>query len=169
MKKERPELSADTIHTIASLLIKIPNIEVVKTVCKNDLHLPEEMLEDAIKEARTVLTRAADYNREEEFGKAITALNELYSLSLKNREFKTAISVRKELTSMLSLKYIAETNAVKTSEGSEQLVEDMETIRQYLEPLGFGEPETPTVELTRLVVLNYVKLAARLQENNETE
>jgi hypothetical protein len=54
MKKTNIELSADTIHTVASLLIKIPNIEVVKTVCLNDLHLPPETLEEAINEARIV-------------------------------------------------------------------------------------------------------------------
>jgi hypothetical protein len=147
------ELPADTVHTIASLLIKIPNSEVVKTVCQNDLHLPAEQIETAIKEARVLLTRAADYNRDEEFGKAITALNELYSLNLKNKDYKSALSVRKELNSMLSLKYVTETNTIKEA-SADDLSEDIEMIRQYLEPLGLAEPETPTVELARLAAIH---------------
>jgi hypothetical protein len=157
MKKPDNKLSADTIHTIASLLIKIPNIEVVKTVCQNDLHLPAETLEAAINEARVVLTRAADYNRDEEFGKSITALNELYALNLKSKDYKSALSVRKELNSMLSLKYIADTNATKSSEGTELLVEELETIRGYLEPLELSaDPKCPTVELARLAAFEII-------------
>jgi hypothetical protein len=115
-------------------------------------------LDDAIREARVLLTRAADYNRDEEFGKAITALNELYSLNLKQKDYKSALSVRKELNAMLSLKYVAESTAGKSSEASEMMCEDIETIRGYLEPLGLAEPETPTVELARLAAIRITNL-----------
>jgi hypothetical protein len=116
------------------------------------------MLDTAIKEARIVLTRAADYNRDEEFGRAITALNELYSLNIKNKDYKSALSVRKEMNSMLSLKYVAESNATKSSEGTELIADEIDTIRQYLEPLGLAEPETPTVELARLAAIRITNL-----------
>ncbi|MDR1922814.1 MAG: hypothetical protein LBQ66_00450 [Planctomycetaceae bacterium] len=137
-----------TLEVVAGLMIKIPSIEIVKTVCLNELHIDATEVDEAIKGARTLLTRAADYNRDEEFGKAITSLNDLYASNIKIKDYKTALATRREISLMLGLKRKPDENMTR---GENTAIEIENEIRTYLEPLQLAPQGTPVVELVRIL------------------
>lgn len=67
------------------------------------MNLTQAQAEAMIAEAKTVITIAADYNRDEEVGTARIRLNDLYTRSLSVQDTKTALACLKELALLLHL------------------------------------------------------------------
>jgi hypothetical protein len=97
------------------------------------------------------------FDREGEFERAIGELNELYAVNWGNGDYKAALGVRKELNAMLAIRVVAESNMVVKSElDAEALLDEIDSVRKHLEPLGLAEIGAPVSELARLAAVRIV-------------
>lgn len=67
------------------------------------LGIAEDAIPDVISEAKLRIRKAANYDHNHELGVAYTRLNDLYTRTLKMGDFKTALSIQRDLTRLLSL------------------------------------------------------------------
>jgi hypothetical protein len=93
---------------------------------------------------RTAIKEAAGLSREE----AIEELNVLYREVMAENNTTAALAIRKELHKLHGL-YQTPPPVEESDDESETLA----AIREHLEPLELGPPETPVVELVRLAVI----------------
>jgi hypothetical protein len=116
-----------------------------------------------VDEARRKLTLAADYNRDEQLGTAISRLNELWGKAMRPAEgapadVRTAVAVQKELNRLLDLYRPPSRNAGDANAGA---AEELAAVRAYLAPLKLAAEATATAELARLAVSELMELRAR--------
>lgn len=121
--------------------------------------IPEDQRDAAISEARRQLTRAADYNRDEQLGKAISRLEDCYARAAKGTDetaadVKTMVVVQKELNRLLDL-YRPVTKAV---DGNGRAEMELLSIRQHLAGLGLVSETASTEEMARLAVAKIIEL-----------
>jgi len=104
----------------------------------------------ALDEARRRITIAADYNRDEQLGTAILRLNDIYKRSLGVQDYKTALSVQRELSKTLGLCQPAGAITVQTE--LVDLAADVTAARSHFAALGFDDDSLPLYEIARRVV-----------------
>jgi len=108
-----------------------------------------------IADARRKITLAADFARAEEIGRAYHRLNDLYAQAKKGRDFRTALSVQRELDKLLGL--YEENGDGDSAGGGAEDPRDAAMARQHLEALGFGRKGAPLAELARLAVQRIIE------------
>jgi len=75
----------------------------VATYLTSNMSVPPEQAEAVVKEARRRLTVAADFDRDEEIGKAVLRLEDLFRTSLLAKDTRTALQAQRELSRLLRL------------------------------------------------------------------
>lgn len=105
----------------------------------------------AMEAARLHLAAVAGYDAVEQLGTALTRLNDIYRRSLAVHDVKNALATQKELNKLLSLARFRAPDAEHGGPAGE-----LAAVRQYLEPLGLADSETPVAELARLAVAQLV-------------
>ena len=103
MPAEPPVASPDVSDKIVRLLCNIQDRASIVGACLNKLNIDPADVDAAIDAAKTKLTRAADYHRDHELGKALTRLNECYQRAVGVQDTKTAISAQREINKLLDL------------------------------------------------------------------
>jgi len=93
----------ETVDQIIRFLCNLQDRSSIVWACLTKLALAPEQVDTALEAARAKLTRAADFHRTHELGRAVTRLNELYSRAVAMQDTKTAISAQKELNRLLAL------------------------------------------------------------------
>ena len=91
------------IDKIVRLLCNIQDRGSIVAACLNKLAIPADQVDAAIDEAKDKLTRAANYHRDHELGRALTRLNECYQRAVTVQDTKTAISAQREINHLLGL------------------------------------------------------------------
>ncbi|HEX2982097.1 MAG TPA: hypothetical protein VHO28_00995 [Ignavibacteriales bacterium] len=89
---------------IQKLLLEGKTTREINALAKKKFKIEERAVRDYIKAAYEEFSEIAKFERSSEFGKAIDRLNKLYTLALKSKNLKTALSIQKELNEMLGLK-----------------------------------------------------------------
>jgi len=112
----------------------------------------------AVSEAVSRIQIAADFNRQEEIGRAYTRLNMIFAKANAQADFPIALSAQRELNKLLALHRPAGTETAAAPE-SNSAAETEDAIRQHLEPLELAPPETPLPELARLAALALIHAA----------
>jgi hypothetical protein len=105
-----------------------------------------------VAEARKRITVAADYARDEQLGRAIMRLDDLYAKSIAARDTRTALQAQRELNRLLGL-YTAEPAAANVGDGEDDpggAARELALIDSYLRPLGLVNDGYPTAELARV-------------------
>lgn len=126
----------------------------LRTACIEKLGVAAGDVDAIVAEARQRITVAADYDRDEEVGKAVTRLNDLYARALRSQDNRTSLAAQRELNRLLGLyQRPPETEVEEDAEGRQ-----LAQAREHLEPLGLGKPGTSTVELVRLAVAEILRL-----------
>lgn len=125
----------------------------LETACVAKLDVDPSQVKAVIAEARKRLTLAAEYNRDELLGTALTRLNDLYSRCIRagadgnGPNLAKALDVQREinrLTGLYRQPSLAGLDA--TSEASEEL----EAVGEYLLPLALASDSYPIREHARL-------------------
>ncbi len=98
-----PVASPEIIDKIVRLLCNIQDRASIVGACLNKLNIAPADVDAAINAAKTRLTRAADYHRDHELGKALTRLNECYQRAVAVQDTKTAIIAQREINKLLDL------------------------------------------------------------------
>jgi len=146
-----------TIEHVVLLLVRGVGVGRLAAACA-ELGISRKDLDAALPEARKRITVAAETDHDEEFGKAVMRLNQIYATTVGGKDKKTALDAQRELNRLLGL-YEDE---APSGAGDDELREEVAQAMQYLTPLGLTRKKAPTLsELCRLA-------AARIITSDET-
>lgn len=128
-----------------------------------------ESAREIIAEARKRITVAADYTRDEQLGKAIMRMEDLYAKCMASGDLRSAIQAQKELNRLLAL---YETNSQKNLEGQmtereKVLQEQLDVISSYLKPLKLVSEDYPVFEHARVAANRLWDLDPRCRNGGE--
>lgn len=103
-------------------------------------------------QARRKLTLAADYNRDEQLGTAVTRLNDIYARAIRAQDIKTGLVAQKELNKLLDLYRMTPEHAGDATEGEDSGPQqaELDAIRGHLLPLNLAEASYPLREHARI-------------------
>jgi len=122
--------------------------------CIGKLNVPPEEVAGVIAQARRKLTLAADYNRDEQIGTAVTRLNDIYARAIRGQDIKTALVAQKELNKLLDLYRMTAEHAGEGADGEEDGAgpdsSELAAIREHLLPLGLAAADYPLREHARI-------------------
>lgn len=106
----------------------------------------------AVRAARSRITVAADYVRDEQLGKAVLRLEDMYAKALASKppNTATALAAQKELNKILNLY-----DAPPPLDGGHdiddtQTAQELRLVGSYLVPLGLASQELPVAEHARI-------------------
>jgi hypothetical protein len=91
------------IQLIANLLLKGHCRESILQYCSENWFISDRQADTYIQRAREIIEESVKRHVEFDYAKAIRRYEELYKLSLERKDFKTALSVNKELTALQGL------------------------------------------------------------------
>ncbi|MBE7466799.1 MAG: hypothetical protein HS116_25290 [Planctomycetes bacterium] len=104
-----------------------------------------------VAEARKRITVAADYTRDEQIGKAVMRLEDLYAKSMAGQDIRTALQAQRELNRLLSL--YADARRLDAPEDDAEapvLRRQVDLLSAYLLPLKLADPAYPVEEHARI-------------------
>jgi hypothetical protein len=135
----------------------------LETACAAKLEIDPANVKAVIAEARKRLTLAADYNRDELLGTALTRLNDLYSRCIRaggegiGPNLAKALDVQREINRLTGL-YRQPSLAGMDSGG--EAAEELEAVGEYLLPLALTSESYPMREHARLAAQRISELEA---------
>jgi hypothetical protein len=135
---------------VVLLLISGMSAEAAEGFCLQQGAAPEEA-KQYVAEARKRITVAADYARDEQLGKAVIRLDDLYAKSIAAHDTRTALQAQRELNRLLSL-YADARRTDPTSEEPDgpALRRQLDLIAAYLVPLKLADAAYPVEEHARV-------------------
>ncbi len=144
-------MKPDQLDQLALLLINGRTVEHAESVCLRQFKMSRAEAKSAVIDARQKITAAADFNRHEQFGLAVTRVNDLYMRAVDSGDVKDALSAQKELNRMMGL---YDRKAACEGEpdpiGSGSATATLNLIRGHLLPLGLASEDYPIEEHARL-------------------
>lgn len=91
------------IKSISSMLINGNNREFIVLYCSENWNIGERQADTYISKARTLIEQSVKKQVAYDYAKAVRRYEELYRLSIEKKDYKTALSVNKELTTLQGL------------------------------------------------------------------
>ena len=91
------------IKSISSMLINGNNREFIVLYCSENWNIGERKADKYISKARTLIEQSVKKQVAYDYAKAVRRYEELYRLSIEKKDYKTALSVNKELTTLQGL------------------------------------------------------------------
>lgn len=174
--------SPEIIDKIVRLLCNIQDRASIVGACLNKLGIAPADVDAAIDAAKTKLTRASDYHRDHELGKALTRLNECYQRAVGVQDTKTALAAQREINKLLDL-YPAYEPPGDDEEAdpaadleerreieSQELADMVGAIEAYIEPLKLSEDVNDTdSDLIRLAGTEIKRLRRKRKKTGTTK
>jgi hypothetical protein len=130
------------------LLTNGMNIAAAEEYCRK-AGLAPDAARRAVAEARKKLTVAADYARDEQLGKAIQRLEDLYAKSIAAKDTRTALQAQRELNRLMDL-YSPKDTGSDDSGDTEGMQASLDLIAGHLLPLDLTDERYPLEEHARL-------------------
>lgn len=140
------------LEKIVLLMVSGMSQADLENACVMKLAIEPERVASAVAEARRRLTRAADYNRDEQLGTAITRMNDLYARAVRTGDLKTALTAQREINKLMDLYREATGARDEDDEDADQEGAEAElaAIRRHLLPLGLAAESYPLREHARI-------------------
>ena len=91
------------IKSISSMLINGNNRDFIVLYCSENWNIGERQADKYISKARTLIEQSVKKQVAYDYAKAVRRYEELYRLSIEKKDYKTALSVNKELTTLQGL------------------------------------------------------------------
>ena len=110
-------------------------------------------LDDArtvVTDARRRITVAADYTRDEQLGKAVIRLDDLYAKSIAGQDIRTALQAQREINRLLSLYGPRKDEPPDGADDIVSLRRQFDLIASYLLPLQLAAEHYPVEEHARI-------------------
>src|ERR1039458_1690123 len=117
----------------------------LETACVAKLDVDPSLVKDVIAEARKRLTLAAEYNRDELLGTALTRLNDLYSRCIRagadgnGPNLAKALDVQREINRLVGLYRQTSLLPGQGVEGGGEASDELRAIGEHLLPLGLAD------------------------------
>jgi len=134
---------------VVLLLTNGMTVEAAEGYCQKQGGLDSGAAARLVAEARQRITVAADYARDEQLGKAVMRLDDLYAKSIAAQDTRTALQAQRELNRLLGLYSMADAEAT-AGDGDDDAARRLELIASYLLPLGLTESRYPVEEHARV-------------------
>jgi hypothetical protein len=134
---------------VVLLLTNGMSVEAAEGYCVKQGTLDAEAARRLVAEARQRITVAADYARDEQLGKAVMRLDDLYAKSIAAHDTRTALQAQRELNRLLGL-YAAADSASAATEGDDDADRRLELVASYLLPLNLTDERYPVEEHARI-------------------
>ncbi len=131
----------------------------LSNACVGKLDVDPAAVTGVIAEARRRLTLAAEYNRDELLGTALTRLNDLYGRSIGKQDLAKALAVQKEINRLASLQ-----GSGTSDLGGGEAVEELTAVTKQLHDLALADPAYPPREHVRLAIQRIRELEAQLTQ-----
>jgi len=148
-KKPPPQFKREALDAVVALLVRGYRTEQIAATMRTEGVLAPQSTARYIAEARRLVTLSADYVRDEELGRAIRRLNDIYSEAVTAKELKIRLDAVKELSRLMRLSDAGDPDGDGPSTDANT---DLAAIREHLEPLQLGPAGLPVVDLVRLAV-----------------
>ena len=148
----QPDVGAEkrALDMAVLLLTKGMGHPAVATYLTTNMSVPAAQAEAVVKEARRRLTVAAEFDRDEEIGKAVLRLEDLFRTSLLAKDTRTALQAQRELSRLLRL-YDRDDPGETPEEGEHSEAEQrLHVVEGYLLPLKLTNEEYPVEEHARV-------------------
>lgn len=84
------------------LLLGVSRADIID-YATNNWNIGAAMTDKYIAEANAIFKQQAEYIREDEFGKAVSRLQNLYEKNMKIQDYKAALATQKELNELLGM------------------------------------------------------------------
>lgn len=131
------------------LLINGMSIHAAESFCLQQGTEPAAARE-IVADARQRITVAADYTRDEQLGRAIMRLDDLYAKAIAEKDTRTALQALRELNRLLSL-YSPKDHPQHPGEGdTASMKQQLDLIAGHLLPLELADASYPLEEHARL-------------------
>lgn len=136
----------------------------LETACVAKLDVDPAQVKAVIAEARKRLTLAAEYNRDELLGTALTRLNDLYSRCIRagadgnGPNLAKALDVQREINRLTGL--YRQPSLAGMDAGSSEACEELDAVREHLLPLHLTSDAYPLREHARLAAQRIAELQA---------
>lgn len=125
----------------------------LENACVMKLGIDPHEVADAIAAARRRLTLAAEYNRDEQLGTAITRMNDIYGRAIRAADIKTALTAQREINKLMDL-YREAVGSSDASDAEDNAIDEVRnelaSIRDHLLPLGLAAESYPLREHARI-------------------
>ena len=131
------------------LLINGMSTDAVESWCLQQGQ-PADQARITVAEARKRITVAAEFTRDEQLGKAVMRLENIYSKATADNDTRTALQAQRELNRLLSLYDGRQDSASEEQEPGSDAARVLEMIAGYLLPLHLAEPTYPVQEHARI-------------------
>jgi hypothetical protein len=135
----------------------------LETACVAKLDVDPTGVKAVIAEARKRLTLAAEYNRDEMLGTALTRLNDIYGRCIRaggaegsGPNLAKALDVQREINRLAGL---YRQPSMATESGSSEASEELEAVGEYLFPLALAGENYPLREHARLAAQRIAELS----------
>ena len=138
----------------------------LETACVAKLEVDPANVKDVIAEARKRLTLAAEYNRDELLGTALTRLNDLYSRCIRagsdgnGPNLAKALDVQREINRLTGLYRPASLGGYSGASQGGEADEELAAVGEYLLSLHLTSDSYPLREHARLAAQRIAELEA---------
>lgn len=136
----------------------------LESACVAKLDVDPSQVRSVIAEARKRLTLAAEYNRDELLGTALTRLNDLYSRCIRTAgegsgpNLAKALDVQREINRLTGL--YSKPSLAGMDSGSTESGEELAAVGEHLFPLALAGENYPLREHARLAAQRIAELEA---------
>lgn len=149
----KPHADHPALDKVVLLMVSGMSQADLDNACVTRLGIEPHEVEAVTTEARRRLTRAADYNRDEQLGTAITRMNDIYARAIRAADIKTALTAQREINKLMNL--YREASDSPGAEDTEDHVADelrieLAAIRDHLLPLALAAETYPLREHARI-------------------
>jgi len=103
MQKADKNIVEQRIKDIATLLINGNSREVIVLHCSEKWNIGERQADKYIARAKVLVEKSVKRKLEYDYAKAVRRYEDLYKLSLEKKDYKTALAVNKEITTLQGL------------------------------------------------------------------
>jgi len=150
MSKKKPKKTIDNkaIDKVVLLMAAGMSHGDIEQAAVEKLAISATSLPSIIAAARRKITLAADYNRDEQIGTAVTRLNDIYSRSLRSLDNRTALAAQKELSKLLDI--YKPRNSEPVNKVNVDAIKILDLVKSHLIPLGLTTDVTPIDEHARI-------------------
>ncbi|MEP0846055.1 MAG: hypothetical protein HRF50_04440 [Phycisphaerae bacterium] len=141
----------EVVEKLLLLIVRGLNSETDLRRAAAQLGVKAKRAADAVTSARQKLTRAAAVSGDEELGKAIRRLEDLFGSATRAKDHRTALIAQKELHKLLGLYDLAAARKDAPADAAQSPAEaELAAIRLHLLPLGLADADYPLREHARI-------------------
>mgnify|MGYP000151929405 CR=1 FL=1 len=150
MSERQPDHPA--LDKVLLLMVSGLSAGELASACTSKLGVQAADVDALIASARRKLTVAAEFNRDEKIGEAVTRLNDLYARAIRATDLKTSAMVQRELNKLLGLYWRPREDTPKpgAEPGESPEAKELAVIREHLEPLNLAPKGHPIREIARI-------------------